>query len=410
VTDRPTAGPRDLVVLGCTGSIGRQTLDVVRAHPGRFVVRALAAGGGSTRLLAEQTAEFRPSVVAVADAAQIPVLGDELARVNRERGDDVRPAVLGGSDAAAEVVTAGDVVLNAISGAAGLDATLAALDNGRRLALANKESLIIGGELVTGRAEPGQIMPVDSEHCALAQCLRAGRLDEVSRVVITASGGPFRGRSRAELSDVTAAQALAHPTWSMGPLITTNSATLVNKGLEVIEAHLLFGVEYEAIEVVAHPQSVVHSMVEYVDGSTIAQVSPPDMRLAIGYAIGGQDRIPGVAARMDWTGPLTWTFDPIDHRTFPAIRLAVEAGRRGGTAPAIYNAANEAMVGAFLAGTVSFLEIVDTIAAVMAADDVPSITEPLTRDDVLGADAWARGRVRALLAARGRRATEVLPT
>jgi 1-deoxy-D-xylulose-5-phosphate reductoisomerase len=196
----------------------------------------------------------------------------------------------------------------------------------------------------------------------------------------------------------------------MGPLITTNSATLVNKGLEVIEAHLLFGVEYDAIDVVVHPQSVVHSMVEFVDGSTIAQVSPPDMRLAIAYALGGRDRIPGAAARMDWTRPSRWDFEPLDHLTFPAVRLAVDAGRRGGTAPAIYNAANEEMVGAFLAGTVPFLEIVDTIAVVMAAEDVPSIAEPLTRDDVLGADAWARGRVGALLAARGRRTTEVLPT
>jgi 1-deoxy-D-xylulose-5-phosphate reductoisomerase len=410
VTDRPSSGPRDVVVLGSTGSIGQQTLDVIRDHPDLFAVGGLAAGGHSVRRLAEQVAEFRPAVVALADPARVAQFDDELVRVNRAGGTNVRSAVLSGPDAAADIVGAGDIVLNAIAGAAGLDATIAALDGGRRLALANKESLIIGGELVIGRAKPGQIRPVDSEHCALSQCLRAGRPSEVSRIVITASGGPFRGRKRDELGDVTAEQALAHPTWSMGPLITTNSATLVNKGLEVIEAHLLFGIDYDAIEVVAHPQSIVHSMVEYADGSTIAQVSPPDMRLAIAYALGGADRIPGVAAAMDWTRPSTWTFEPIDHATFPAIRLAVEAGRRGGTAPAIYNAANEELVGAFLAGELSFLEIVDTIAVVMADEDVPSIAEPLTRDDVLGADAWARRSVRTLLAARGRRTSEVLPT
>jgi 1-deoxy-D-xylulose-5-phosphate reductoisomerase len=410
VTDLPSSGPRDVVVLGCTGSIGQQTLDVIRRHPDRFGVGGLAAGGGSVGRLAEQVAEFRPAVVALADAGRTAEFDDALARVNREQGTAVRPAVLSGPDAAADIVGAGDIVLNAIAGAAGLDATIAAIEGGRRLALANKESLIIGGELVTGRARPGQIVPVDSEHCALSQCLLAGRPSEVRRIVITASGGPFRGRKRADLLNVTAEQALAHPTWSMGPLITTNSATLVNKGLEVIEAHLLFGIDYDSIEVVAHPQSIVHSMVEYADGSTIAQLSPPDMRLAIAYALGGPDRIPGAAAAMDWTRPSAWTFEPIDHATFPAIRLAVEAGRRGGTSPAIYNAANEELVGAFLAGELSFLEIVDSIPVVMAEEDVPSIAEPLTRDDVLGADARARRRVRALLAARGRRTPEVLPT
>ena len=257
------------------------------------------------------------------------------------------------------------MVLNALPGAAGLAPTLAALDAGRTLALANKESLIIGGPLVKARAKPGQIVPVDSEHSALAQCLRGGRADEVQRLVLTASGGPFRGRTREELGDVTPEQALAHPTWDMGPLVTINSATLVNKGLELIEAHLLFDLPFDRIDVVVHPQSVVHSMVEFVDGSTLAQASPPDMRLPIALALGWPDRLPGAAAGCDWTLAATWTFEPLDEAAFPAVRLAREAGGRGGTAPAVYNGANEACVAAFLDGRLPFLQIVDTVADVL---------------------------------------------
>jgi 1-deoxy-D-xylulose-5-phosphate reductoisomerase len=382
---------RDVIVLGSTGSIGTQSLDLMHSHPNRFRVAGLAAAGNDPERLARQALESRTPVLAVTNTVRAEAVRDALDRIAVQYDDPRPPRLVSGPDAVSELVaTECDVVLNAISGAAGLDATLAALDAGRRLALANKESLIIGGELVVGRAKPGQIVPVDSEHCAIAQCLRVGRRNEVSRLIITASGGPFRGRTRADLADVSAADALAHPTWSMGPLITTNSATLVNKGLEVIEAHLLFDIDFDQIDVVIHPQSIVHSMVEYVDGSTVAQVSPPNMRLAIAYAIADSDRVPAAAPAMDWTAASAWTFEPVDHETFPAVELAVEAGGRGGVWPAIYNGVNEAMVESFLGGHTSFLDIADTIAAVMANEDVPSKADPLTRDGVLGADAWAR--------------------
>jgi len=282
------------------------------------------------------------------------------------------------------------VVLNGITGAVGLRPTLAALDAGNTLALANKESLIIGGPVVTSRAKPGQIVPVDSEHSALAQCLRGGRADEVRRLVLTASGGPFRGRSRADLENVTPEQALAHPTWSMGPVVTVNSATLVNKGLEVIEAHLLFGIPFDRIAVVVHPTSVVHSMVEFHDGSTLAQASPPSMMIPIALGMAWPDRVPDAAPAVDWTRPETWEFFPLDDEAFPAVRLAREAGSLGGTAPAVYNAANEVCVAAFLAGEMRFTDIVPTIERVLGAHDVRSTEQELTVDDVLAADAWAR--------------------
>jgi 1-deoxy-D-xylulose-5-phosphate reductoisomerase len=274
----------------------------------------------------------------------------------------------------------------------GLRPTLAALDAGNVLALANKESLIIGGPVVLGRAGQGQIVPVDSEHSALAQCLRAGRAEEVRRLVLTASGGPFRGRSAAELRDVTPEQALAHPTWAMGPVVTINSATLVNKGLEVIEAHLLFGIGFDRIEVVVHPTSVVHSMVEFDDGSTVLQASPPSMMIPIALGMGWPDRVPDAAPAVDWSRPETWEFFPLDDEAFPAVRLARRAGRAGGTAPAVYNAANEVCVEAFRSGTLRFTEIVPTIERVLADHDVRSEVEDLTVDDVLAADAWARAR------------------
>ena len=309
--------------------------------------------------------------------------------------------MVAGPDAVAELAAGKcDVVLNAVTGAVGLAATLAALDAGRVLALANKESLIMGGALVAGRAAPGQIIPVDSEHSAIAQCLRSGRPAEVSKLVITASGGPFLHRSRAELAGVTPEQAMAHPTWNMGPVITINSATLVNKGLEVIEAHLLFGIPFDRIDVVVHRQSVIHSMVEFADGSTIAQASPPDMGIPIALALGWPDRVPGAARPVDWTSAHTWTFEPLDELAFPAVTLARQAGAAGGTVPAVYNAANEECVDAFLAGRIPFAGIVDTVAQVVSEHHDPA-GRAVELADILAADGLGRGaRARELASKR----------
>ena len=398
------AGPRDVVILGSTGSIGTQAIDVIRRNPGRFRVAGLAAGGGRVDLLAAQALDLRPDVVAVAKGSAAEdlqlALYAEAQRRGYSSGGHRLPKLLAGPGTIAEVAAwPCDVVLNGVDGAAGLTSTLAALDAGRTLALANKESLIIGGPLVKQRAKPGQIVAVDSEHSALAQCLRAGDRGELRRLVVTASGGPFRGRNRAELEDVTPEQALAHPTWSMGPLVTINSATLVNKGLEVIEAHLLYDVPFDQIEVVVHPQSAVHSMAEFTDGSTVAQASPPDMRLPIALGLAWPGRVPDAAPGIDWTRSHTWEFFPLDNEAFPAVRLAREVGEAGGTAPAVYNGANEECVAAFLAGTLTFPAIVDTVARVvsehMSGSDA-STPAALTLDDVLAADAWARTRAREL--------------
>ncbi|WP_204164373.1 1-deoxy-D-xylulose-5-phosphate reductoisomerase [Nocardioides daejeonensis] len=351
---------RDVVILGSTGSIGRQALDLVRANPDRFRVVALTAGGGNPELFASQVAEFAPAYSGLGEEASVEAAA--------------RPC---------------DVVLNGITGAVGLRPTLAALDAGRTLALANKESLIIGGPLVKERARPGQIVPVDSEHSAIAQSLRSGSAAEVRRLVLTASGGPFRGRSREELAEVTPAQALAHPNFAMGRVITTNSATLVNKGLEVIEAHLLFDVPFEAIDVVVHPQQFIHSMVEFVDGAVVAQIGLPTMLVPIAMGLAWPDRVPGAEAPVDWTRASDWRFEPLDDVAFPAVRLARVAGTRGGTAPAVYNAANEVCVDAFHAGRLPFPGIVDVIADVLSEHPVGS-EQKLTLDDVLAADAWAR--------------------
>jgi 1-deoxy-D-xylulose-5-phosphate reductoisomerase len=351
---------RDLVVLGSTGSIGTQALDLARVNPDRFRVVALTAGGSNRDLFEAQVAEFAPAFSGLGEDAS-----SEAAS---------RPA---------------DVVLNGITGAVGLRPTLAALDAGNTLALANKESLIMGGPLVLERAKPGQIVPIDSEHSALAQCLRSGARDEVRRLVLTASGGPFRGRNRADLEQVTVEEALRHPTWAMGPVITINSATLVNKGLEVIEAHLLFGIPFDRIEVVVHPPSVVHSMVEFVDGSTVLQASPPTMLIPLAVGLAWPERVPDTAPAVDWARINTWEFFPLDDEAFPAVGLARRAGETGGTAPAVYNAANEVAVEAFRSGRLRFVDIVDTIAAVLGRHDVPS-EQTLTVDDVLAADAWAR--------------------
>ncbi len=291
-----------------------------------------------------------------------------------------------------------DVVLNGMTGSVGLAPTLAALQAGRTLALANKESLVAGGELLAPWM--AQVVPVDSEHSALAQCLRGGRADEVRRLVLTASGGPFRGRSRAELAEVTPEQAMAHPTWDMGPVITVNSATLVNKGLEVIEAHLLFGVPYDDIAVVVHPQSVVHSMVEFVDGSTLAQASPPDMRLPIGLALGWPERLAREAYGLDWTAATSWEFEPLDETAFPAVALCKTAGRQGGTSPAVLNAANEVCVEAFVAGQLVFPAIVDALAEIVEENP---FRERATLADVLESEEWARNRAHEVVA-RGRTA------
>ena len=399
--------PRDVVILGSTGSIGTQALDVIRRNPDRFRVAGLAAGGGNPALLAQQAVEFGVASVAV---AQPSALADvQAALIAEARAVEARSAGAAGGRAAVplpevlagpDAVTAAaawpcDVVLNGVTGAVGLAATLSALDAGRTLALANKESLITGGSLVTRRAAPGQIVPVDSEHSTIAQCLRGGSPEEVRRLVLTASGGPFRGWSRDRLATVTPEQALAHPTWNMGPSNTLNSATLVNKGLELIEAHLLFGVGLDRIAVVVHPQSIVHSMVEYTDGATIAMASPPDMRLPIALAMAWPDRVPGAAPSLDWTKAATWTFEPLDEEAFPAVRLAREAAAAGGTAPAVYNAANEECLDAFMAGKIPFTGIVDTVARVISEHDA-SRFGVTTLDDVLAVDAWARRRAREL--------------
>jgi 1-deoxy-D-xylulose-5-phosphate reductoisomerase len=393
---------REVVILGSTGSIGTQAADVIRRNPDRFRVAGLAAGGGNVDLLAAQAVEFGVDAVAVADeraAARLTAALRAAAEQAPAGGARRQPKVLAGRGAMTEIAAwPCDTVLNGVTGAAGLSATLATLDAGRTLALANKESLIIGGPLVAGRAAPGQIVPVDSEHSAIAQCLRGGRAGEVRRLVVTASGGPFRGRARSGLTDVTPEQALAHPTWRMGPVITVNSATLVNKGLELIEANLLFGVPFDRIEVVVHPQSVVHSMVEFTDGSTLAQASPPDMRIPIALALAWPDRVPDAAPAVDWSRAHTWTFEPLDEEAFPAVPLAREVGRAGGTSPAVYNAANEECVAAFLAGTLSFTGIVDTVMRVISEHDGAG-SAAVSLEDVLEADRWARARARELTAA-----------
>jgi 1-deoxy-D-xylulose-5-phosphate reductoisomerase len=310
------------------------------------------------------------------------------------------PKLLVGPTAASEAAALpAEVVLNGMTGAVGLEPTLAALSAGTTLALANKESLIIGGELVTGTAAPGQIVPVDSEHSALAQALRGERLEDVRRLILTASGGPFRGRARDELATVTPDDALAHPTWDMGPVVTINSATLVNKGLEVIEAHLLFGIDFDRIDVVVHPSSVVHSMVEFVDGSTMLQASPPDMKLPIALGLAWPERVSGVAHACNWTSPSTWEFAPLQDDAFPAVALARRAGAFGRTAPAVFNAANEVCVDAFLNGNLPFLGIVDTVKTVLDEHitSADALGGTLTLTGVLGADAWARARAAELV-------------
>lgn len=392
---------RTVAVLGSTGSIGTQALEVVAAHPDRFTVVALSAGR-NLRLLAEQAAATRAPLVAAAvgDADEV------RAAVAAAAGDPTyRPEVVVGDEAATLAAGCGaDVVLNGITGSIGLRPTLAALAAGSTLALANKESLIVGGPLVKAAARPDQIVPVDSEHSAIAQSLRGGRAQEVRRLVVTASGGPFRGRTRAELAGVTPDQALAHPNFSMGQVITTNSATLVNKGLEVIEAHLLFDVPFDRIDVVVHPQQQIHSMVEFHDGSTIAQLGPPRMLVPIGLGLSWPERLSDVDVPCDWTAAQTWEFHPLDDDAFPAVRLARRVGEAGGTHPAVYNAANEVAVDAFHDGAIGFTDIVDTVARVVEAHEASAghngiDVDASSVDSVLAADRWARERAREIVGA-----------
>ncbi len=402
---------RDIVILGSTGSIGTQALDVLSTRRDEYRVTGLGAGGTNVELLAQQVLDFKPQIVAVARADAVEPLQEALFAEAARRGEDhyAVPLLMTGPQAATTLAGEPcDVVLNGITGSAGLEPTLATLAAGTTLALANKESLVVGGRLVTEAAMPGQIVAVDSEHSALAQALRAGGRREVRRLILTASGGPFRGKKRDELAAVTPQQALAHPTWNMGRVVTINSSTLVNKGLELIEAALLFDVDFDDVTVVVHPQSVVHSMVEFWDGSTIAQCSPPDMRLPIALGLSWPDRMADAIRPCDWTQAATWTFEPLDPVAFPAVELARRCGVSAGTAPAVFNAANEECVDAFCAGTLSFLGIVETVAQVVTehlttsevdsgqpgARHVPD--EVLSVEAVLAADTWARDRAREL--------------
>jgi 1-deoxy-D-xylulose-5-phosphate reductoisomerase len=395
---------RSVIVLGSTGSIGTQTLDVVRESNSEFNVVGISAGGSNPSLLAEQALEFKVEYVAIANATtaqdfQLAIYAQAKIAGYAE-GNFTLPKLLVGPQAAAELAAVPvDVVVNGITGAVGLLPTVAALNAGSMLALANKESLVVGGKAVTKLAKPGQIVPVDSEHSAIAQCLRSGKRSEVKRLVLTASGGPFRTMNREQLEKVTLEQALNHPTWSMGPVVTINSATMMNKGLEVIEAHLLFDVDIEDIDIVVHPQSVVHSMVEFIDGSTIAQASPPDMRLPIALGLVWPERITGLAAGCDWNQATTWTFEPLNEELSGAIDISKLAGSKSGTAPAVLNGANEVAVAAFMAGELSFLGIVEFVSEVLQTHLSTNFVSDhdLTIDEVLKAADWAQQYGRELL-------------
>ena len=339
---------RDLVILGSTGSIGVQALEIVAANPGVFNVVAISAYGSNPAAIIEQARTYKVQVIGVVKGAE--EIREALPGVT----------VIDGPNAASEIAAITcEVVLNGITGSIGLGPTLAALEVGNKLALANKESLVAAGELVMSKASENQLIPVDSEHSAIWQSAMAGKKSEIAKLILTASGGPFRNRR--DLSDVTIAEALAHPTWAMGQVVTINSATLMNKSLEIIEAHYLFDMPYRQIEAVIHPQSIVHSMVEYVDGSTLAQLSPPNMKGPIAYAINWPVRLPGAAKTMDWSKQHTLEFEPIDNERFPVIELARRCGELGGGLPAIFNAANEVAVAAFLAGQISFNSIIESV-------------------------------------------------
>lgn len=399
---------RDVFILGSTGSIGTQALELIAQHPGRFCVRALSAGGANLALLARQAARFRPEIVAISLAR-----GEEFATALAAElpgGEEYQPEILTGEDASARAAGRASrqaVVLNGITGGVGLAPTLAALESGATLALANKESLIVGGALVKAACRrPGQIVPVDSEHSAIAQTLASGvhhkgltsvnqdGCSEVSQIILTASGGPFRGKKRADLAQVNAQQALNHPTWSMGPVVTINSSTLVNKGLELIEAHLLFEVTPEDIVPVIHPQSIIHSGVTWTDGATILQASPPDMRLPIALGLDWPSRLEKTVPPLDFTSAQQWQFEPVDHETFPAIKLARQAVATSASHPAVYNAANEVFVDAFIDGDLPYLQIVDSLAQVLAEHtgiDNPDLAQ------IIQAQAWAKSKAQEIV-------------
>lgn len=378
--------PRRILVLGSTGSIGTQALEVISENPDLFTVVGIAAAGSNPAAVISQarTLGLAPECVAVAhtEAARevSAALGGTVCRDAAQLVEDIEA----------------DTVLNALVGSLGLRATVATLRSGTLLALANKESLVAGGTLVTDMAAPGQIIPVDSEHSAMAQCLRAGGEHEVERFVLTASGGPFRGRTRAQMADVTPEQAAQHPTWSMGQMNTLNSATLVNKGLELIEATLLFGIDPDSIDVTVHPQSIVHSMVTFFDGGTIAQASPPSMKLPISHALAWPNRVQGAQHALDFSTASTWEFSPLDDAAFPAVRLARSVAKLGGTYPAVYNAVNEEAAESFLAGRTGFTDIVDTIERVLERADEFAV-RPGSISDILAVEDEARARARSLL-------------
>ncbi|MDR1427788.1 MAG: 1-deoxy-D-xylulose-5-phosphate reductoisomerase [Bifidobacteriaceae bacterium] len=410
--------PSTVVVLGSTGSIGTQAEQVIRAHPARFRAMGLAAGGNQVEVLARQILDLTPEMVAVAKADAVPRLVAEISRQARGRGKAVpHPDIAGGAAAVRELAGVGaGIVLNAMTGSIGLGPTLAALAAGSTVALANKESLVAGGALVRhGMRREDQVVPVDSEHSAIAQALRAGARGEVARLILTASGGPFRGWTRDRLARATPAQALAHPTWSMGPVVSVNSATMVNKALELIEAHVLFELAPEQIDVVVHPQSVVHSMVEFVDGATIAQASPPDMRLPIALGLAWPDRLTGVVPPVDFTAPQAWTFEPLDAAVFPAVNVARAALAASALHPAVFNAANEVAVGGFLAGRVGFAQIVETVTAVL--DDFGPVEPQISRalacpgeGEIAAAEDWARVRAASILGVADAFPPNILPS
>ncbi|MDI9588608.1 MAG: 1-deoxy-D-xylulose-5-phosphate reductoisomerase [Acidobacteriota bacterium] len=395
--------PRPLSLLGSTGSIGTQALDIVRQHSDKLEVVALSAGGSNVDLLLDQAAEFEPKVVAVASGDAV-----EIADAMKARG--ITAELLVGPDAnkqAAALLGEDGVVLNGITGGVGLEPTLAALKSGATLALANKESLVVGAPLVRDAVQrPGHVVPVDSEHSAIAQCLASGKHEkgltspvvtgesEVAHLVLTASGGPFRGKTRADLKDITPQQALDHPTWDMGPVVTINSSTLMNKGLELIEAFVLFDIAPEDIQAVIHPQSIVHSMVTFRDGATIVQASPPDMHLPIALSMSWPDRWDDIEPPVQWLEPSSWDFEPVDNETFPALNLARHAVATSQTHPAVMNAANEVCVDAFIKQELPYLAIVDTVAKVV--DEHEGVASP-DLEDILAVQEWAVKRTRELI-------------
>lgn len=381
---------RNVVILGSTGSIGSQAVEVIRENRDKFNIVGIAIGGANPKSAIEQAQEFGLS------ADQIAVRNIEGAKeVSRALGG----YVITGENSAAALVESqeADVVLNALVGASGLPATIAALRSDATLALANKESLVAGGRIVLDAAKPGQIVPVDSEHSAMAQCMRGTRRSEIARLVLTASGGPFRGWEREDLMEVTTEEAVVHPTWSMGTMNTINSSTLVNKGLELIEAAMLFDMDPDKIDVTIHPQSVIHSLVTFTDGATLAQASPPSMKLPIAHALDWPNRVPDVQEPLDFSQAFSWEFEPLDNEVFPAVRLAREVTKKGDPYPAIYNAANEAAVEAFFAGRIKFPEIVDIIGEVLdEADEFAAV--PSDVFDVMRVESRTRERVAAAIA------------